>query len=335
MGNKDVFVYLEQHDGKLLDVGLEMLGPARQMAGRYGGSACAVLIGGEAPEESINRALRCGVGAVYVISGEEYATYSVDAYTHALTELSLRHSPAALCIGATESGRGLAPRVAARLGTGLTADVTDIVFSEEYGCIGWKMPAYGGQMIATIICPEKMPQMATVRPGVFSIGEDPQAPVSPESRVFREEIRFPRQGIRTELIERISKEVSASGLREAEIVVAGGYGCRDAEGFALVTKLAETLGAAVGASRAAIDAGWAAPELQIGQSGVTVQPKLYIACGISGAIQHSAGMDKSGTIIAINTDPDAAIFDIADYGVTEDLRTFLPALISELESLRG
>ena len=207
MGNKDVFVYLEQHDGKLLDVGLEMLGPARQMAGRYGGSACAVLIGGEAPEESINRALRCGAGAVYVISGEEYATYSVDAYTHALTELSLRHSPAALCIGATESGRGLAPRVAARLGTGLTADVTDIVFSEEYGCIGWKMPAYGGQMIATIICPEKMPQMATVRPGVFSIGEDPQAPVSPEGRVFREEIRFPRQGIRTELIERISKEV--------------------------------------------------------------------------------------------------------------------------------
>ena len=131
MGNKDVLVYLEQHDGKLLDVGLEMLGPARQMAGRYGGSACAVLIGGEAPEESINRALRCGAGAVYVISGEEYATYSVDAYTHALTELSLRHSPAALCIGATESGRGLAPRVAATLGTGLTADVTDIVFSED------------------------------------------------------------------------------------------------------------------------------------------------------------------------------------------------------------
>ena len=333
MGNKDVFVYLEQHDGKLLDVGLEMLGPARQMAGRYGGSACAVLIGGEAPEESINRALRCGADAVYVISGEEYATYSVDAYTHALTELSLRHSPAALCIGATESGRGLAPRVAARLGTGLTADVTDIVFSEEYGCIGWKMPAYGGQMIATIICPEKMPQMATVRPGVFSIGEDPQAPVSRRPGVSGGDT-LPAAGIRTELIERISKEVSASGLREAEIVVAGGYGCRDAEALP-GDEAGRDAGAAVGASRAAIDAGWAAPELQIGQSGVTVQPKLYIACGISGAIQHSAGMDKSGTIIAINTDPDAAIFDIADYGVTEDLRTFLPALISELESLRG
>lgn len=333
MESKDFFVYLEQDDAKLLDVGLEMLGPARRMAERYGGRTCAVLIGGDVPDDSIKSALRCGADAVYVITGEEYASYSVDAYAHALTELSLRYAPAALCIGATENGRGLAPRIASRLGTGLTADVTDIEFSENYNCIGWKMPAYGGQMIATIICPEKTPQMATVRPGVFCISENPEADVSKEGQVFKEDIHFPLKDIRTKVIESISKTVSAAGLREAEIVVAGGYGCRDAEGFSLVVRLAEVLGAAVGASRAAIDAGWAAPELQIGQSGVTVQPRLYIACGISGAIQHSAGMDKSGTIIAINTDPNAAIFDIADYGVTEDLRTFLPALISELERL--
>lgn len=327
MKRTDVFVYCELAGAELAEVGLEMLGPAAKMAEKYGGCACAVLIGGGDLDKAAAQAALYGAGRVIEVSGDEYAEYSCDAYTHALTELCRKYEPAALMIGSTPLGRDLAPRVACRLKTGLTADVTDISFNDELGCINWIMPAYGGQMLASIVCAEKMPQMGTIRPGVF-----PAAPVSKpaEADVIREDIRFDAADIRTKLIKIIKAETGGAKLRDAEVVVAGGYGCRDREGFALVEQLAGVLGGAVGASRAAIDAGWAPAECQIGQSGVTVKPKLYIACGISGAIQHTAGMDKAGTIIAINPDPEAPIFSIADIGIREELQDFIPCLIRAL-----
>lgn len=329
MERKDIFVYLEQSGGGLLGVGLEMLSTARNIAERYGGNVCGVLIGAQDAQAAAEKAISFGADIVYVITGEEYAQYHCDAFTAALTELANRHRPAALMIGATVNGRDLAPRVACRLQTGLTADVTGVGYNETFGCIDWCMPAYGGQMMADIICPEKLPQMGTIRPGAFEA--KPVSGARADGKIVHEDIPFPKQGIRTQIVEAITKTVSGVDLREAEIIVSGGYGCRDAEGFQLVAALARALGAELGASRAAIDAGWTTEDRQIGQSGVYVRPKLYIACGISGAAQHTAGMDKSGTIIAINTEPDAPIFRIADYGVIEDLRTFLPALIAEIE----
>ena len=327
MKRKDIFVYCEQAGGELAEVGLEMLAPAAKMAEKYGGRTCAVIIGATEREAVVHNLEACGAQEIYAISGEEYSEYSCDAYTHALSELCRKYEPAALMIGSTPEGRDLAPRVACRLKTGLTADVIDISYNDELSCINWIMPAYGGKMLANIVCAEKMPQMGTIRPGVFTALS---APEGSRAKIIREDIRFDLTKIRTKLIKAVASELSGAKLSEAEIVVAGGYGCRDKAGFELVEQLAETLGGAVGASRAAIDAGWAGEECQIGQSGVTVRPKLYIACGISGAIQHTAGMDKSETIVAINPDPDAPIFSIADYGVKEQLQSFIPSLIAAL-----
>lgn len=331
MEGKDIFVYCETAGGSLAVVGAEMLEPAGRMAERYGGEVCAVLIGGEVTEEAVNTAASCGADTIYVISAPEFAVYSCDAYSAALSALCEKYRPAALMIGSTVTGRGLAPRVAARLGTGLTADVTEISYNEELDCINWIMPAYGGQLLASIVCAEKRPQMGTVRPGVFPVVRRGLA----GARIVYEDFRFPRDDIRTRLLGTLSKAAGDTRLHEANIVVAGGYGCRGKEGFDLVARLAGALGAAVGASRPAIDAGWAPEGCQIGQSGATVSPAVYIACGISGAIQHTAGMDRSGTIIAINSDPSAPIFDIADIGVVEDLRTFIPCLLAELDKAGG
>ena len=327
MKRTDVFVYCELAGAELSEVGFEMLGPAAKIAEKYGGCACAVLIGGGDLDEVASQAAQYGAGRVIIVSGDEYDEYSCDAYTYVLTELCRKYEPAALMIGATPIGRDLAPRVACRLKTGLTADVTSISFNEELGCINWIMPAYGGKMLASIVCAEKMPQMGTIRPSTF--------PITPileptKAAVIREDIFFDTKDIRTKLVKIIKAETSRARLHDAEIVVAGGYGCHDRDGFALVEQLAAALGGTVGASRAAIDAGWAPAECQIGQSGMTVKPKLYIACGISGAIQHTAGMDRSGMIIAINSDPEAPIFSIAHIGIKAKLQDFIPCLIRAL-----
>lgn len=327
MKRKDIFVFCEQTGDELAEVGLEMFAPAAKMAEKHGGHTCAVVIGATERDAVIHNLEACGAQEVYVVCGEEYAEYSCDAYTHALSELCRKYEPAALMIGSTPQGRDLAPRVACRLKTGLTADVIDISYNDELSCINWIMPAYGGKMLANIVCAEKMPQMGTIRPGVFTAES---AAEGSKAKIIRESIRFDSDKIRTKLLKTVAAELSGARLSEAEIVVAGGYGCRDKAGFELVEQLAEVLGGAVGASRAAIDAGWASEDCQIGQSGVTVRPKLYIACGISGAIQHTAGMDKSDTIVAINPDPDAPIFSIADYGIKQELQSFIPELISVL-----
>ena len=235
-------------------------------------------------------------------------------------------------IGATNVGRDMGPRLSCRLKTGLTADYTAVDYDEETGNIAWTRPTFGGNLLAVIMCPAHRPQIGTVRPGVFKKGER-----KPENQpeIIREAISVKPERIRTRLVE-VLKEAGAGSvnLENAEIIVSGGRGIGGPKGFELLQELADLLGGEVGASRAAVDSDWIGHVHQVGQTGKTVGPKLYIACGISGAIQHVAGMSGSDTIVAINKDPDAPIFNIADYGIVGDLYTVIPALIREIKESR-
>ncbi len=235
-------------------------------------------------------------------------------------------------IGATNVGRDMGPRLSCRLKTGLTADCTAVDYDEETGNIAWTRPTFGGNLLAVIMCPAHRPQIGTVRPGVFKKGER-----KPENQpeIIREAISVKPERIRTRLVE-VLKEAGAGSvnLENAEIIVSGGRGIGGPKGFELLQELADLLGGEVGASRAAVDSDWIGHVHQVGQTGKTVGPKLYIACGISGAIQHVAGMSGSDTIVAINKDPDAPIFNIADYGIVGDLYTVIPALIREIKESR-
>ena len=222
--------------------------------------------------------------------------------------------------------------MACRLKTGLTADCTALDIDEESGNVAWTRPAFGGNLMATILCPDHRPQIGTVRPGVFK----KSAPVALRAEIIREKLHVPAEQIRTQLLKVIQEAAGALvDLESAEIIVSGGRGVGGPEGFEPIQALAKVLGATVGASRAAVDSGWIPHSHQVGQTGKTVGPKLYIACGISGAIQHLAGMSSSDVIVAINKDPDAPIFDIADYGVVGDLFQILPALTNEIKKARG
>ena len=235
-------------------------------------------------------------------------------------------------IGATNVGRDMGSRLSCRLKTGLTADCTAVDYDEETGNIAWTRPTFGGNLLAVIMCPAHRPQIGTVRPGVFKKGER-----KPENQpeIIREAISVKPERIRTRLVE-VLKEAGAGSvnLENAEIIVSGGRGIGGPKGFELLQELADLLGGEVGASRAAVDSDWIGHVHQVGQTGKTVGPKLYIACGISGAIQHVAGMSGSDTIVAINKDPDAPIFNIADYGIVGDLYTVIPALIREIKESR-
>ena len=235
-------------------------------------------------------------------------------------------------IGATNVGRDMGPRLSCRLKTGLTADCTAVDYDEETGNIAWTRPTFGGNLLAVIMCPAHRPQIGTVRPGVFKKGER-----KPENQpeIIREAISVKPERIRTRLVE-VLKEAGAGSvnLENAEIIVSGGRGIGGPKGFELLQELADLLGGEVGASRAAVGSDWIGHVHQVGQTGKTVGPKLYIACGISGAIQHVAGMSGSDTIVAINKDPDAPIFNIADYGIVGDLYTVIPALIREIKESR-
>lgn len=235
-------------------------------------------------------------------------------------------------ISATNVGRDMGPRLSCRLKTGLTADCTAVDYDEETGNIAWTRPTFGGNLLAVIMCPAHRPQIGTVRPGVFKKGER-----KPENQpeIIREAISVKPERIRTRLVE-VLKEAGAGSvnLENAEIIVSGDRGIGGPKGFELLQELADLLGGEVGASRAAVDSDWIGHVHQVGQTGKTVGPKLYIACGISGAIQHVAGMSGSDTIVAINKDPDAPIFNIADYGIVGDLYTVIPALIREIKESR-
>ena len=329
---KDLWVFVETNeDGTAKNVGIELLTPGKMMAGKQGGELVAVVIGSNV-DEAVKAASEHGAGKVIVVDGPEYAHYTTDAYAIALVTLVEKYGPTSMLIGATNNGRDLGPRVSCRLQTGLTADCTALDVDEETGNVAWTRPAFGGNLMATILCPDHRPQIGTVRPGVFKKGEPGEA----KAEVIKEDIHVDAKDIRTQVLELI-KEAGGENvdLEGAEVIVSGGRGVGGPEGFEPVKALADVLGGVVGASRAAVDAGWIAHAHQVGQTGKTVGPKLYIACGISGAIQHVAGMSGSDCIVAINKDPEAPIFDIADYGVVGNLFEVLPVLTEEIKKARA
>jgi electron transfer flavoprotein alpha subunit len=329
---KDLWVFVETNeDGTAKNVGLELLTPGRDLATKQGGQLVAVVIGNNV-DSAVAAANAQGADKIIVVEGEEYAHYSTDAYQIALCALVDKYAPTSILIGATNNGRDLGPRVSSRLHTGLTADCTSLDIDEESGNVAWTRPAFGGNLMATILCPDNRPQIGTVRPGVFKKSET----VEPKAEIIKEDIHVDAKDIRTQVLE-VIKEMGDENvdLEGAEIIVSGGRGVGGPEGFDTIKLLADELGATVGASRAAVDAGWIGHAHQVGQTGKTVGPKLYIACGISGAIQHLAGMSGSDCVVAINKDPEAPIFDVADYGVVGNLFEVIPVLVEEIKKARA
>lgn len=329
---KDLWVFVETNeDGTAKNVGIELLTPGHDMAVKQGGALVAVVIG-SGVDAAVQAASEHGADKVIVVDGPAYATYTTDAYAIALCTLVEKYGPTSMLIGATNNGRDLGPRVSCRLKTGLTADCTGLDVDAESGNVAWTRPAFGGNLMATILCPDHRPQIGTVRPGVFKKGEAGEA----KAEIIKEDIHVDAADIRTQILELIKEEGGETvDLEGAEIIVSGGRGVGGPEGYAPIKELADLLGGVVGASRAAVDAGWIAHAHQVGQTGKTVGPKLYIACGISGAIQHVAGMSGADCIVAINKDPDAPIFDIADYGVVGNLFEVLPVMIDEIKKLKA
>lgn len=327
---KDVWVFVEVSEGKARGVGLELLGEGRKLADGMGQKLCGVLIG-HGVEGLAQEVFACGADKVYLVEGPEYGHYSTDAFTAAFADLIGEYKPAVILIGATNDGRDLGPRVACRVGTGLTADCTGLGIDGETGLVAWTRPAFGGNIMATILCPDHRPQMGTVRPKVF---KKPAADYGRTGEIVRVASKVRAEDIRTRLVEVVKGCTAACNLEEAEIIISGGRGLGKPENFRLVEDLAAVLAGAVGASRAAVDAGWKPQLHQVGQTGKTVAPKIYFACGISGAIQHLAGMSSSDVVIAINKDPDAPIFKVADYGIVGDVLEVLPALTDEFRKIR-
>ncbi len=329
---KNVWVFIEHAHGQAKNVGLELLHQGRVLADAHQEKVVGVVIGQDVAA-AVQAAIAYGADEVILVEGEEYQDYNTDGYTNAMVKLIEKYKPSVLLIGASNNGRDLGPRIAGRLATGLTADCTGLGINEETGDVAWTRPAFGGNLMATILCSKTRPQIGTVRPGVFKKSCPDTARKAP---VITEEIRTPAREIRTKVVGFIQAVGEAAvNLEEAEIIVSGGRGMGNPENFALLKELADLLGGSVGASRAAVDAGWMPPLQQVGQTGKTVGPKIYFACGISGAIQHLAGMSSSDIIVAINKDPDAPIFDVADYGVVADLFEVIPALIAEIKKLKA
>lgn len=334
MANNQVWVFIEQRDGKPADVSLELLSKGRKLADSMGGILKSVVIGDNVLDIA-KETFWYGADSCFLIQHPELKHYRTLPYSRILNELIKKELPRIVLFGATITGRDLAPRVASNTRSGLTADCTDLKIS-DVNYLGTKYeklllqirPAFGGNIIATIITPDAPVQMATVREGVMEMHR-----LEKQKEIKIEEIQY--TPIETDnlvtFIER-HREESRVNLKSAPIIVAGGYGLGTKENFSLIYELAHTLGGEVAGSRAAVDAGFVPAERQVGQTGVTVRPKLYIAVGISGAIQHRAGMQESKKIIAINTDPEAPIFDIAHYGIVGDATEVIPIFIETYKS---
>ena len=325
---KELWVFIEtKADGTPRNVGIELLNPGRRLADKQGGDLVAVVIGYQTAA-AVEAAAAHDADKIIVLDGSEYQNFTTDAYADAMYHLVEKYGPTTLIIGATPNGRDFGPRISCRLKTGLTADCTSLDIDDESGDMAWTRPAFGGNLMATILCSNTRPQIGTVRPGVFKKG----AEVAPHAEIIHEDYHVAPEKIRTKLL-RVIQEAAAEivDLEGAEIIVSGGRGVGGPEGFATHIKpLADAMGATVGASRAAVDSGWISHAHQVGQTGKTVAPKLYVACGISGAIQHQAGMSGADCIVAINKDPNAPIFEIAHYGIVGDLFEVLPLLTAEV-----
>jgi electron transfer flavoprotein alpha subunit len=309
---------------------LELLGIGRKLADIRNVPLSAVLIGsetGDAAEQLIGH----GADTVYRIDDPGLVHFTDEAYGEILTALIQQHRPEIVLAGATAIGRSFIPGVATTLGAGLTADCTHLAIREEDGALLQTRPAFGGNIMATIVCPNSRPQMSTVRPKVMAaLAFDGER----QGTIVEVKAEPAQLATRVRVLESVVLEEDNVNIQEADILVAGGRGLDNAQGFALIRKLADSLGGAVAATRAVVDAGWIGYPHQVGQTGKTVAPKLYVACGISGAVQHVAGMQSAETIVAINRDKDAPIFDVADFGLVGDLFEIVPKLLTQIEERR-
>mgnify|MGYP000968013664 FL=1 len=329
---KGVYVIAEEFEGKLRNVTLELLGQGKQLAEGIGDEVGAVLIGHNV-KPLAQELIAHGAHKVYVYDDPKFEHYNTTAFTRALVHFFNEVKPNVYLVGATNIGRDLGPRVANALQTGLTADCTNLFVDDDGKTIVWTRPALGGNIMAEIVCRNNRPQMGTVRPNVF---KKPEADPNATGEVIDMHVDLTEADFLTKFVELIKVGGNGIKIEEADIIVAGGRGMNGNEAFTgMLKELADVLGGAVGASRAAVDAGWIDALHQVGQTGKTVGPKIYIAAGISGAIQHLAGMSGSDCVIAINKDEDAPIFKVADYGIVGDAFEIVPKLTAAMKAAKG
>ena len=339
---KGVFVFAQQVDNKLNGIALELVGKGKDLAKDLGTEVTAVLIGSDVMGLTKELA-EYGADRIIVVDDPELKEYRTEPYAHALVEVIKKYKPEIMLVGATAIGRDLGPRVSARIHTGLTADCTQLEIGDFpinpipgreqlHNQLLMTRPAFGGNTIATIACPNFRPQMATVRPGVMQKAERVEG-----AQAVIEEFNpgFVPNNKYVEILDIVKAVSDVEDIMDAKILVSGGRGVGSAENFKLLDDLAEALGGTVSCSRAVVDAGWKSKDLQVGQTGKTVRPHVYFAIGISGAIQHLAGMEESDIIIAINKDETAPIFDVADYGIVGDLNKILPALTEKIKEAKA
>ncbi|MBU4251576.1 MAG: FAD-binding protein [Candidatus Omnitrophica bacterium] len=319
---RGIWVFIEQKNGRVQSVAYELLGKAQELAKKLNTSVSGVLIGNKL-EDQLDELIFCGADNIYLVEAPELANFQDEPYTNILVELVKKHKPEILLCGATNIGRSLISRVAINIKAGLTADCTGLDIDPDKKILLQTRPAFGGNIMATIISPNYRPQMATVRHKVFA---PMAADKKRKGKIIKESFDQALYVSRTQLLDIIEEIESTVNLSEADIIVSGGRGMGGPENFKLLEDLAHVLGAAVGSSRAAVDAGWMPYSHQVGQTGRTVGPKIYFACGISGQIQHLVGMQSSKIIVAINKDPEAPIFKVATYGIVGDLFQVVPAL---------
>ena len=327
---KGVWVFAEQREGELQKVSLELLGEGRRIADELGVKLTALLLGNNI--EALAKTLaEHGADEVLVADDKNLEHYTTEAYTKVICDLANERKPGILFVGATFIGRDLGPRIAARLSTGLTADCTSIDVEVENGALLATRPAFGGNLMATIACPDHRPQMATVRPGVFAkITTD-----AANCKIEKVEVKLAESDIRTKVLEIVKAKKDIVDIAEADFIVSGGRGVGSKENFELLKELAEALEGTVAGSRAAVENGWIDGAYQVGQTGKTVRPQIYIACGISGAIQHVAGMQDSDLIIAVNKDDTAPIMKVADYAIVGDVAKVVPELIAQVKEIKS
>ena len=320
---KGIWVFAEQREGQVKKVTFELISEGRKVADQLGEELCAVLVGKDV--SGLTEAISAyGPDKIYVIDNDAFEAYTTDGYTNAVSDLVKKYEPSALLLGCTVTGRDLSAQVAQRLETGLMTDCTGMEVAD--GQLVFTRPIYAGKTIVKASCPEARPAMATIRPNTFAAVENAK-----QAEIINVESGA---GDIRQVIKEIIRQVSERPeLTEADVIVSGGRGMKGPENFKLLEDLADVVGAAVGASRAAVDAGWVSHSFQVGQTGKTVSPVLYIACGISGAIQHLAGMSSAKCIVAVNKDEEANIFKVADYGIVGDLFEVVPILTEELKKI--
>ncbi len=326
-----VWVFAEQRDGELQKVSLEILGEGREIADKLGVELTAILLGNKT-DAMARELVAFGADKVIVADHPLLGHFTTDAYTKVICELANARKPEIIFIGASYLGRDLGPRVAARLSTGLTADCTSLDTDKETNNLLMTRPAFGGNLMATIVCGDHRPQMATIRPGVF---EKLTRDDNRTCEIEKVTVNLTETDIRTKTLEVVKLAKNIADIGEANIIVSGGRGVGSKENFALLESLATSLDGVVAGSRAAVENGWVDKSVQVGQTGKTVRPTVYIACGISGAIQHLAGMQESDYIIAINKDASSPIMQAADISIAEDYAKVLPEMIAQINALKN